>query len=146
MLRLPSDSFFKFFESTSLLVLLVPGLLAGCANSRDREAAREAAARIHSQIRSRSFAAIYDEAADGFKTVEKADFVDGMNGLQDKLGPVKDIKEMVYQTGLDSRVGRTHTLVFDVRFEVERVREILVFVHGNENKLQLWKLDIEPIN
>ena len=139
-----SSTTFTFFEFISVLVVLGLGLLNGCASPRDREAARHAAARIHSHIHSRNFAAIYDEAANGFKTVDRADFVTGMSELQNKLGPVKDLKEMGYKTGLDSRVGRTHALVFDIQFEGERVRETLVFVRGDDDQMQLWKLGIEP--
>lgn len=136
----------KSFQSTSLLVFLVLGLLNGCTNSRDLEAARQAAARIHSQIQSRNYDEVYDESANGFKTVNKDEFVADMRELQDKLGPVKNLKELAYQTGLDSRAGRTHALVFEVQCERERLRETLVFVRGENDKMQLWKLGIEPIN
>lgn len=134
---------FKFFQFITLLVFLWLGLLSGCANPQDREVARQAAARIHSQIHSRDFAAIYDESGEGFKTVEKAEFIAGMTELQNRLGAVKTFKEMAYQAGLDSRLGRTHALVFDVQYEGERVRETLVFVRGDDHKMQLWKLDIK---
>ena len=134
---------FKFSHFISLLVFLSLGLSSGCANAGDREAARQAAARIHSQIHNRDFAAIYDESAEGFKTVEKAEFVAGMTRLQDKLGAVKNFKEMVYQAGVDSRAGRTHALIFDVQCEGESVRETLIFVRGDDQRMQLWKLGIE---
>ena len=137
---------FKSFHSKGLLVILVLGLISGCVNSRDREAARDAAARIHSQIQSRNFAAVYDESSSGFKTVEKADFERDMREIQDKVGAVKSLKEMAYQTGLDSRFGRTHSLVFDVQYENERVRETLVFVRGDDETMRLWKLSLAPVN
>lgn len=136
----------KNVQSTTLFVLLGLALFNGCASSLDREDARQAATRVHSQIHSRSFAALYDESLDGFKTVDKAEFVTGMSALQDKLGLVKNLKEMAYQTGLDSRVGRTHALVFDMQCEGQRVRETLVFVRGNDHKMQLWKFNIEPFD
>ena len=106
----------------------------------------DAAARVHSQIRSRSFASIYDESANGFKTVDKVEFVAWMSELQNKLGPVKKLKEIAYQIGLDSRVGRTHALVFDVQCEGERIRETLVFVRDDDHTMRLWKLGIEPVD
>lgn len=136
----------RFFQFTTLLLLLGLGLLNGCATSQDQEAAISAAVRIHSQIQKRNFAAIYDEAANGFKTVDRAEFVAAMSELQNKLGPMKNLKEMAYQTGFDSRAGQTHALVFDVWYERERVRETLVFVRTGDDKMQLWKLGVEPIN
>ena len=67
-----------------------------------------------------------------------------MTELHDKLGAIKNIKEMAYQAGLDSRAGRTHALVFDVHCESARARETLVFVRGEDHKMQLWKLNIDP--
>jgi hypothetical protein len=136
----------KLYQFTSVLLFLGLVLLNGCANPRDREAARHAAARIHSQSHNRNFAIIYDEAATGFKTVDRAEFVADMSDLQNKIGAVKNLKEIAYQTGLDSKVGRTHALVFDVQCERERIRETLVFVRGADHKMQLWKLGIEPAN
>ena len=127
-----------------ILVALVVGLLNGCANSADREDARAAATRIHAQIQSRSFAQIYDESADGFKTIEKAQFVADMRELSGKLGPIKKLKEIAYQTGFDSRAGRTHSLVFELQCESERVRETLILVRANDRTMQLWKFGLEP--
>lgn len=129
----------------TILVALVVGLLNGCANSADLEDARFAASRVHAKLQSRSFAEMYDESAAGFKTVEKTQFVADMRRLNDELGSVKNLKEIAYQTGLDSRVGgRTYSLVFEVQCEKQRVRETLVFVRANDHRMQLWKFGIEP--
>jgi hypothetical protein len=129
---------------TIILVVLVVGLLNGCANSGDRKDARAAATRIHEQIQRRSFAQIYDESADAFKMIEKPQFVADMRDIFDKLRSIKNFKEIAYQTGFDSRAGRTHSLVFEVQCETERVRETLVFVRANDRTMQLWQFGIEP--
>lgn len=137
----------KLFQPPALLVVLVSlTLLGGCAVQRDREAARFAAARIHSQMLNRNFATIYDESASGFKTIDESEFVARMNELQDKLGRINNLNEIAYQTGLDSRVGRTHALVFDLQCDLGRARETLVLVRAGSGEMQLWKLGIDPFN
>ena len=135
----------RFQSPARLAVVLSLSLLGGCAIQRDQEAARLVAARIHSQMHSRDFAAIYRESATGFKTVDEADFVARMNEICDKLGRFNNLNEITYQTGLDSRVGRTHTLIFDLRGELRRARETLVLIRGENGDMLLWKFGIEPI-
>jgi hypothetical protein len=132
--------------SVLLLVALSAGLSFGCEVGQDKEAAETLAARIHTQMRSRDFAGVYNQSASGFRTVSEAEFVSDMTEIQNKLGQITDVKAVAYQTGLDTKAGRTHTLIFAVRYDRGRVRETLVFVRGDNNEMQLWKLGIEPIN
>lgn len=72
----------KVFQPAALLVIL--SLLGGCGVQRDREDARAVAARVHSQMLNRNFAAIYAQSASGFKTIDESEFVTRMNELQDR--------------------------------------------------------------
>lgn len=146
---LNTDGLMKEYLRLKLIVLVVLGSLSlsgGCGFRRDKEDARLAAARIHSQMLSRNFAAIYDESATGFKTVDQSEFVARMNELQDKLGRIKNRTEIAYQRGLDTRVGRTHALVFDLQCDVGHVRQTLVLVRTGSGGMQLWKLGIVPVD
>jgi hypothetical protein len=131
--------------SVLLVATLSIGLSTACKVTQDREAAEKAADRIHVQMRNRDFAGIYNQSASGFRTDTEAGFVSHMTEIQNKLGQIKDVKAVAYETGLDTRVGKTCTLIFAVRYDFGRVRETLVLVRGN-NEMQLWKLGIEPIN
>ena len=126
------------------LIVFALSLVAACAGQQDRGVARLAAGRIHSQMLSGDFGAIYNESADGFKTIDASEFISMMTTMQDKLGRIKNIKELAYQTGLDSRVGRTHTLIFDIEYDSGRVKETLVLIYADRHTMQLWKLGIEP--
>jgi len=137
----------RLFQISVLLVItLSVGLSTGCNVAKDRDAAETAATRIHAQMRNRDFAGIYNQSASGFRTVPEGEFVSHMTEIQNKLGQINEIKAVAYETGMDTRVGRTHTLIFGVRYDHGRVRETLVLVRGNNNEMQLWKLGIEPID
>ena len=131
-------------------VLLVGGLSASlstaCYNAQDRTAAETVADRIHGQMSNRDFAGVYKQAASGFRTVTEAEFVSQMTEIQNKLGQVQSVKEVAYETGVDTTAGRTYTLKFAISYDRGLVRETLVLLRGDNNEMQLWRLGIEPIN
>lgn len=61
-------------------------------------------------------------------------------------GALKKANEIAYQTSIDSNIGRTHALTIDLDFEHGRAREHMIFTRSDSGKMQLWKLDIDPIN
>ena len=97
-------------------------------------------------MRAGDFEAVYRKSAPRFKTVgSESEFVAGMKKLQEKLGLLKNANEIAYQTGLDSRIGRTHLLVFDLEYDRGSARETLTLVQSENGGMQLWKLDIQPV-
>jgi hypothetical protein len=91
------------------------------------------------------YAGMYRESAAGFKTMSEPEFINFMTDLQKKLGALKSIQQKAYQTGVESSVGRTYSLIFDVEYELGRVRETLVMVRGDNGQMQLWRLGLVPI-
>ncbi len=121
--------------------------LVGCAVERDRTEAVAVAARVHDEIRAGDFAAAYKESAPRFKTVgSESDFVTWMGKFDEKFGSLKNANEISYETGLDSRIGRTHLLVFDLQYVHGRARETMILVRSESGQMQLWKLGIQPID
>lgn len=121
--------------------------LVSCSITRDQEDARAVAARVHREMLAGDFAAIYKLSAPPFKAVgSESEFVAGLKGFQEKFGPLRNQKEVVYQTGLDSSIGRTHLLVFDLEFDQGRARESLMLVRSASGKMELWRLDVQPLN
>jgi hypothetical protein len=133
---------------TALAILAVGFLFpAGCSITKDREDAREVAARVHRQMLAGDFAAIYKESAPPFKNVgSESEFVSGLKEFQEQVGPLKTQKEVVYQTGIDSKIGRTHLMVFDLEFDHGRARESLMLVRSAGGKMELWRLDVQPVD
>ena len=126
-------------------VLLLIGIFGGCVNQRDLERANSAASHIHSQMGSGDYAGIYRESASGFKTLSEPEFVTLMTNLQKELGALKNRQQRAYTTGVDSNAGKTYSLIFDVEYELGRVRETLVFARGDDGAMQMWRLGINPI-
>jgi len=135
-------------QAFALLVITIGALLlVGCAITRDKEDAQTVAAGIHQKIIAGDFAAIYHESAPPFKAVgSESEFVAGLKGLQQKFGQLKNEDQVAYQTSLDSSIGQTHLLVFDLEFDHGRARESLMFVRSAEGKMALWRLDIKPLD
>ena len=131
--------------SRLLIVIVSLSILASCASEKDMQATKTAAARINTQMRNKEFANIYRESSPGFKTISESDFVSRITEIQNKLGLIKNIVDRAYQSGVDSNAGKTHTLISDVECETGRIRQTLVFAHGENGALQLWKLGFEPI-
>ena len=131
--------------SRLLIVIASFSLLVCCTSEKDMQATKTAAARINSQMQNKEFAKIYRESSPGFKTISESDFVAHITEMQKKLGPIKNISDRAYQSGMDSNAGRTYTLISDVEYETGHVRHTLVFVRGENGAMQLWKLGFDPI-
>ena len=130
-----------------LAVLASAVVLAGCAGEQDRAQAKTVADGVHAHLRSGEFAAIYDESAPRFKTVGSASqFVSQMKAFHEGLGSLKNANEIAYQTGLDSTVGRTHVLLFTLEYEHGKAIERLTLVRSAAGEMQLWKMDIQPVD
>jgi hypothetical protein len=131
------------------LVIAIFGTVAlvACSFERDRGEAVTVAARVHAEMRAGDFAALYKESAPRFKTVgSESEFVTWMKELQQEFGLLKNANEITYQTGLDSRIGRTHVLVFDLDYDRGRARESMTLVRSESGEMQLWKLAIQPVD
>jgi len=119
--------------------------LVGCAVEQDKEEARLIAARVHAELRTGDFGSIYSESAPRFKTVgNELQFVERMKAFQEQFGQLNSASEVSYQARLDSTVGRTTVLVFELTYDRGHARESLVFVRSPEGRMQLWKLDLQP--
>ena len=129
------------------VVLAIVGcvtFLIDCATERDRGEAGTVAARVHTEMRAGDFRTVYKESAPRFKTVgSESEFVAQMNALRQELGELKNANEIAYQTGLDTRIGRTHVLVFDLEFDRRHARETMILVRSGSGEMQLWKLVID---
>lgn len=131
--------------ATLLMVIASLSIFVSCTSEKDMRATKTAAARINSQMRNKEFANIYRESSPLFKTTSESDFVAQITELQKKLGPIKNISDRAYQSGMDNNVGRIFTLISDVEYETGHGRQTLVFVRGENGAMQLWKLGFDPI-
>src|SRR6266850_1434547 len=98
------------------LLLVFIGLWSlGCNVERDRVDAGRVASRIHAQIQSKDFHAIYRESGQSFKEVgDEPTFITRMKQFCEDNGSLKKATSVAYQTGIDSDVGRKHILNFDL--------------------------------
>lgn len=126
-------------------VLLILSLVVSCNVERDRTDAEAVASRVHSQIQARDFAAIYREAAPRFKGVgSESQFVSMMQRVSEEGGIFKKAEEVVYQTGFDSNIGRTHMLFFNVEYENGHSTERMILTRSGSGQMQLWKIEFGP--
>lgn len=120
--------------------------VSACSISQDRNDARLIAAGVNEKMIRGDFAGIYRDAAPSFRSIgSEADFVAGMSGFQSRFGSPKHITELAYQTNLDPKLGRTHILIFDFEYERGHARESLMFLRSPQGKMELWRLDIQPV-
>lgn len=121
-------------------------LVSACSISQDRNDARLIAASVHEKMVHGDFGGIYHQAAPSFKSIgSESEFVAGLSGLQARLGSPKHFTELGYETKLDPQLGRTHFLIFDLEYEHGHARESLMFLRSPEGKMELWRLDIQPV-
>jgi hypothetical protein len=130
-----------------LFLLLLTVLLAvGCYSKKDEEDAFKAAERVHSQLQSGDFSSVHREAGPGVKrAMNESSFVEGMRRAYQENGTLRRITPVAYQSGVDAKAGRIHTLLFDLEFERFRVRERLVFTRSQSGKMELWDLIMDRI-
>ncbi len=122
-------------------------LVVSCNVERDHTDARALALRVHSQMQSGDFAAIYRESAPRFKAVgSESQFVSMMQQINEESGALKKADEGSYQTGVDSNIGRTHVLLFNLEYEHGHSKERMILTRSESGQMQLWKLDINPVD
>ena len=133
-------------SSAKTLLVLTFLLWAACSLQRDPDDARAAAARINSEMISGNFASVYRESAPTFRELgSESEFVAGLQGLQKRLGSIRKATEVAYQTNVDSTLGRTHLLLFDLEYDRGRAREGLMFVRSPGGRMELLRIDIQPV-
>ncbi|HEV2913270.1 MAG TPA: hypothetical protein VGX92_08140 [Pyrinomonadaceae bacterium] len=132
------------YQKAIILTLVL--LLPSCNIERDRVDAEKVAERVHSQIRAGDYSAIYRESSQRFKSVgSESEFVSRMEQFHRDNGSLKTASEISYKAGIDSNVGRTFVLIFNLDFEQGHATERMIFTRYN-GQVQLWKLEIEPID
>ena len=141
-------SFMLFVQDIHRIsIFLIVALLVGCNVQRDQTDASAVASRVHFQMQASDFAAIYRESAPRFKGVgSESKFISMMQQMSQESGLLKKADEIAYQTGIDSNVGRTHVLLFNLEYEHGHARERMILTRSDSGQMQLWKLDIDPAN
>jgi hypothetical protein len=134
-------------EIQKISILLIVAVVGGCSVPRDRTDAAAIALRVHSQMKVSDFAAIYRESANRFKGVgSESQFILMMQQMDQEIGVLKKADEVAYQTGLDSNIGRTHVLFFNLEYEHGHAKERMILTRSDKGEMQLWKLEIDPAN
>jgi hypothetical protein len=89
------------------------------------------------------FAAVYRDAAPRLKSASsESEFVDYFNQIKQQLGTLRESHEITYESRLDSRLGRTHALMFRLEYERGRLYETMILVKSDSGQMQLWKLGV----
>jgi hypothetical protein len=132
-----------YTKYTSLFfTILVYIVLISCNVERDHEDAAAVAARVHSQMETEDYSAIYMEAAQRFKTVgSEQQFVSTMHDFRGQIGLLKATSEIAYQASIVSGAGEIHVLIFRMEFERGQAIEKLSFIRSDDGRMRLWKLD-----
>jgi hypothetical protein len=127
------------------LCVLVIAVGTGCNAGADREEARKASARVNAHLQSGDLGAIYKEATPAFREIgSETAFVTGLKSLLDRLGALKNARELAYQTGWDSSLGTTHVFFFNLECDDGRATERIVFGKSAAGKMELLRLEIQP--
>jgi len=122
-------------------------LVIGCNVAQDKTDAEAVATRINSQLQIGDFASIYRESSQSFKQVgNEAKFVAGMELFHKENGDLRKITPIAYQTGVDSKAGRTHVLIFQIDCDRGGSRERMVLTRSQSGRMELWDLALEPIS
>jgi hypothetical protein len=131
----------------TILAFLVSVTFTACTSAEDRAEAKVVADKIHAHLISSEFAAIYDESAPRFKTVgSKHEFVSQMTSFHERVGLLNRITEIAYESQVDSSIGKTHVLLFKLEYEHGTATERLTIVRSPAGDMQLWKLDLQPVD
>lgn len=122
-------------------------IFSACYSKRDEADALNAAAQIHAHLQAGEFRAIHKQASQGFRrAMDESTFVSGMTQLFKDNGAIQKITPVAYQSGVDSKAGKTHTVIFDLDCERTRARERLVFTRSSAGQLELWDLVMDRIH
>ena len=129
-----------------LLLATIVLFFAGCYSKADEGDALKVASRIHTQMQNGDFSGIRREASPTFRqAMDESTFVSTMQQIQKDYGVLRKWTPIAYQSGVDSRAGRNHTLLFDVEFERGRSRERLVFIRSASSQMELSDISMEPL-
>ena len=129
-----------------LPVLVAVVLFCSCYSKVDEADALKVAANVNSQLQSSNFKAIYKEDSQVFQqAIDETTFVSGMTQLFKDNGAIRTITPVAYQSGIDSKAGKTYILLFDLALERTRVRERMVFIRDSSGEMQLWDLIMDRI-
>jgi hypothetical protein len=119
---------------------------SACDFAKDQSDAKAVAERVHSQMQAGDYSTIYKESAPYFKTIgTEAQFVALMQKHQSDVGPLKAAREIAFEAGADSTVGKIQVFVYDLEFERARVRQRLVLTRSDSGQMQLRQFDFGPI-
>lgn len=128
------------------LILIFAAWCCGCSVERDMADARAVAGRVHAQMKAGDYAAMYREAAPRFQSVgSEAQLIALMQQFRQENGTLKEAKEVAYQNRVDTSVGRNYVLLYDVTYEHGRARERMILTRAGGGRMQLWKLDVDPV-
>jgi hypothetical protein len=90
------------------------------------------------------FGSVYREGGPALKNaIGETSFVTGIARVYKENGTLEKITPIAYQTGVDSKLGPQHVLLFDVTFERIRVRERMVFTRSQAGPMELADLVID---
>ena len=130
----------------TLLLLGTIGFLGGCQNRQDQADSLKAAERIHLQLTSKDYHSIYRESGESLKrSVSELQFVADMSRLADDVGALKKATPIAYKSSFDTAAGAKHILMFDLEFERSRAKENISFVRNKSGQMQVWDLNIAPV-
>jgi len=130
---------------TWILVAII-SLMFCCSNVNEQKEVEALAFRVHEQMRAGDFASIYRDSETRFKTVgTESEFVRSLKGFQEQLGNFKHAETVGYEIKFDSR-GKTHELHCELEYEHGRAREDLTIVRSATGQMQLWSLEIQPLD
>lgn len=128
------------------LLLIFLAWSSGCNVERDIADARAVVGRVHSQMNAGDYSSIYRESATRFQSVgSEAQFISLMQRFSQENGGIREAKEVAYQTGVDTNIGRNHVLLYDVTYEHGRAKERMVLTRNGDGQMRLWKLDLDPV-
>jgi hypothetical protein len=128
-----------------LSILIVLFIFVGCNVARDQKEALAVASRVHSQMQAGDLSAIYRETTTGFKAATtESQFISVMQQIKQENGILKKANAVAYQTGVDSMVGRTHILLFDLEYEQRHLEERLTLTRSDDDRMRLWKIEWKP--
>jgi hypothetical protein len=96
-------------------------------------------------MQSGDLAAIYRESSPGFKAAtSETQLVSIIQEINQENGSLKKAEEVAYQTGVDSRIGRTYVLLFKLEYERREIKERMTLTRSDGGQMQVWKIEWIP--
>jgi hypothetical protein len=113
---------------------------------QDFKDARALAERINLQLRNGEYSTVYKESAPRFKTVgTEEEFIAVMQQHRAQAGRLNTAHEIAYEAHVDAELGKVQFFVYDLELERGLVREVLIFTRSVTGQMQLWKLELGPL-